>query len=722
MRVLLCLLFLRLTAAEEPKEDGGTTPIQKVITMLEDLQVETINEGKAEAKTYDTFACFCKDQSIAKQDEITDGQDAVNDLTATINTLLSDRADVDLEIQELNEELEGIAGFVENKTAARKAAHENFLKLHEEINTGYSNLNGVIKELKAKMDAVSLVSIKTQLVKYMALIQRAPEEYSFQGDAILETVKDLKGDFKVSKSNLEDQEHKEKTDFDKLMLKKKHEREDAETSMKDAKQVRGQKNAAIAKNQRDLTTTQAVLTDDQQYIKELSAKCTEKAELWTQRSKMRADELTAISTALTIISGTVKEKGELLQVKAPVRATNAPVKSAELLQEEDEAIDGDEVDDILDAGASFVQVEPPRTALKKVAALSSVTQHQNLRASSQQEGVLKDQVLALLKSKSAELKSTTLASLASSIASASGADPFVKIKKLIQELVERLLQEAADEANHKGWCDKEIGKAKQGRDMKAGDIKALNQQMATDEAKRDKLTEEIALLTTEIAELSDSLSKTTKMRNDEKAENEATVTEAKEGLEAIEEAIDVLSKFYKTAEKAAAASLVQRTDDGWTSKASGVDEDAPDAGFDEKNKGGQSASTGILGMMDVIKSDFERTISETEKQEKQAAREFLEFETTTKVSLGTKKVGKSAKEAELTETKADLTEAKDSMLEKQGALDKTIQELIELQPACVDTGMSYQERVAKREAEIESLKQALCILGTEGPVQTEPGC
>merc|ERR1719359_1823354 len=112
--------------------------------------------------------------------------------------------------------------------------------------------------------------------------------------------------------------------------------------------------------------------------------------------------------------------------------------------------------------------------------------------------------------------------------------------------------------------------------MKAGDIKALNQQMATDEAKRDKLIEEIDLLTTEITELTDSLTKITKARKDESAENEATVSEAKEGLEAIEEAIDVLSKFYKTAEKAAAASLMQK-------KASGVDDDAPDAGFDEKN-------------------------------------------------------------------------------------------------------------------------------------------
>merc|ERR1719160_1167277 len=325
--------------------------------MLEDLQVQTIKEGQSEAKTYDQFACFCKDTSIAKQDEITSGQDAVSDLTATINTLLSDRSDLTSTIQELNEELEAIGAFVENKTAERKAKLENFLKIHEEINTGFTNLNGVIKELKAKMDAVSLASIKQQLKKYIALIQREPEEYSFQGGEILETVKDLKADFKVSKTNLEEQEHKEKTEHNKLMLKKKHERENAETALKDAQKLRGEKIAAVAKNQRDLTTTQAVLTDDQQYIKDLSAKCTEKSELWDQRSKMRADELTAISTALTIITGTVKEKGEFLSKTANVRKAPAPV----LLQ-----VDSDNEDEIFDVGASFVQVEPARTALKKV--------------------------------------------------------------------------------------------------------------------------------------------------------------------------------------------------------------------------------------------------------------------------------------------------------------------------------------------------------------------
>merc|ERR1719178_535072 len=100
----------------------------------------------------------------------------------------------------------------------------------------------------------------------------------------------------------------------------------------------------------------------------------------------------------------------------------------------------------------------------------------------------------------------------------------------------------------------------------------------------------------------------------------------------------------------------------------------------------------------------------------------MEFETETKTSLGTKTVTKTAKEGELTEVNASIDEDNTSLVDEQSLLDKSVQEIIELQPACVDTGMSYEERVAKREQEIEALKEALCTLDREGPEQTEAEC
>ena len=63
-------------------------------------------------------------------------------------------------------------------------------------------------------------------------------------------------------------------------------------------------------------------------------------------------------------------------------------------------------------------------------------------------------------------------------------------------------------------------------------------------------------------------------------------------------------------------------------------------------------------------------------------------------------------EAEITQGMADLTE-------HMTLLDDSMKQLEELNPQCIDTGMSYADRVAKREEEIEALKKAMCILDTD---------
>merc|ERR1719301_193110 len=235
-------------------------------------------------------------------------------------------------------------------------------------------------------------------------------------------------------------------------------------------------------------------------------------------------------------------------------------------------------------------------------------------------------IVSLLKGKGAELKSTLLTSLATRIA----ADPFAKIKKLIQELIERLLQEAANEANQKGWCDKATADATQKRTYAADEIEGLNAKMAKLEALSAKLGEELKELNKEIKELNDARAEAEKNRKEEKAENANTVTEAKAGLDAVKMAIDILDKFYKTSAKAEVD----------LSLAQGPLDDAPDAGFKigEAYKGAQAESGGIIGMLEVIQSDFERTITETKKAEAAAEQQFLEFMTETGKSLAEKTV------------------------------------------------------------------------------------
>merc|ERR1719277_1859060 len=195
-------------------------------------------------------------------------------------------------------------------------------------------------------------------------------------------------------------------------------------------------------------------------------------------------------------------------------------------------------------------------------------------------------------------------------------------------------------------------------------------------------------LTAEIKELKDSQAEAEKNRKEEKAENANTVSEAKAGLAAVNMAINILDKFYKTSAKA-------KVD---LSLAQGPLDDAPDAGFDngEAYKGAGAESGGIIGMMEVIASDFERTIAETKKAETLAEKEHLEFMTETGKSLAEKTMAQKEKTKLKDETDSNFNDAEDEMISQTKILVTSIKELMELKPTCIDTGMSYADRVALR--------------------------
>ena len=697
------------------------SPIERVVIMMADLQTQVITEGKAEATTYDKFACFCKDTSNEKQTAITEAQDSISALTGSINQLTADREQLDEDIAELNTQIEA-------NTKSKKEADDERHKQKGQFNDEKAELVKAIGDMEnaaatmregAGLPQGSEVLIQLKPVmktvrkalwmadamghsykheKFVAMLQGTAEMSASDTNQLVEIVEQLVADFKKKLAEVEATETQRIADHNLVQQRLHDERNAADKDLKEDEELKAEKMSNIGSDQQELTATNAKMTDDQAYIKDLTEKCNLKSREWDQRTQMRQDELTALTTALTIVksrvSSAVTEGKTVRLVEKTVKVTKAVVSEE---KNQDSQVNDDEIDDIVSA-ESFLQLAKPRSRLALIAKASAEPEGQQAK---------RELVLSLLRSRGAQIGSAVLTSLASKVS----ADPFAKIKQLIQELIERLLQEAADEANHKGWCDKELGKAKQSRKLKSEAVTTLNGQLAEAEAKRDKLSEEISVLTDEIAELDSSLSKTTKERNDESAENSNTIHEAQEGKAAIEEAIDVLDHFYKTAAKAAEVTLVQGPEA----------DDMPDAGFSGGNKGSQSASKGILGMMEVILSDFERTISSTEKWEKEAAAEFLEFETTTKVSMGKKTSMKTNKDQELVETNSEIAEDNESLLDEQALLDKSIQEIQELQPACVDTGMSYEDRVAKREQEIESLKEALCVLDKEGPVQTE-GC
>jgi predicted nucleic acid-binding Zn-ribbon protein len=747
-QLLVCAFATSLLAVSGTviTSEQKVSPIEKVLQMLVELQENVIAEGRKEAKTYDKFACFCKDAAEEKSESITDKQDEVDDLVGKITALNSDRNECDNKLSELNKEI-GVINQemaaankrnIEEKTqfeADRKEVTDAENGIHEATefikkgsagelalaqgakmpNTLVKKMRKTAKDVKAAVHLADhlglwepehhkLLMAFAQFEEHDPMVPEA-DNYGGHSDAQLATMTNLEKDFHGNVEQKDANERKRVAAFQGFMQQKFDEKKAKEKQTAKQERLKTKKVGEIGARTKELSETQATLHDDQNYLKDLIEKCNAKSDEWDQRTNMRKAELAALTTAVDIISK---------RVAAQAGKTNLK-RFLQLSAEADEAASEDVP---VTRKTQRVHEKEPRAGLQLSHAsfshLASPKRQLGLIAKKITVPVAKDgdsydftPVLALLRTKGKELKSTMLLKLAEKVE----ADPFAKIKQLIQELIGRLSQEAADEATHKGWCDKELAKATVMRDDTASAIAQLNSLLDAHQASAQKLSDDIQALESQISELEDTQEKFTKARDDEKAENEKNIQEAQDGLVAINDAVKVLKDFYGAAKEGGEApELLQDP-----AKA----DDMPDSGFEGDNTGSQEAASGILGMMDVIVSDFERTIKVTGEEEDEATRDFTELNRKTQLSIDTKTEGKNAKQSELTDTTAKITQELDDLTNEQGILDGAITELLELQPACIDTGMSYEDRVAKREQELESLKQALCLLEREGPVKEE---
>merc|ERR1719337_368079 len=126
---------------------------------------------------------------------------------------------------------------------------------------------------------------------------------------------------------------------------------------------------------------------------------------------------------------------------------------------------------------------------------------------------------------------------------------------MIKDLIVRLMEEANEEAEHKGWCDTELSTNEQTRKQKTEAVEMLHAEIDQLEASIAQLSEQITELAAAVAELDSSVAEATKIREDEKAKNTVTIQDAQAAETAVAQAMSVLKEFYDQAGEA--TSLIQ---------------------------------------------------------------------------------------------------------------------------------------------------------------------
>jgi len=665
----VCGLVLLLAASPAT----AVTPMEKVIKLLNDLDAKVTAEGKKEAAQYDKFACFCKEQADNKLYAIEKSEAKIKDLKASIEELNTAIAGLNSDISDLSKDISSLESEIKRKTKKREKEHDAYLVKAKDMNEAIDACAAAIAALKDSKGAmkgakVDLVQVKKAVgavsAGYVSLIEKvegAPK-FEYQSNDIIATLEDLLATFKNMKKNLDVEEHDINAAFESDKLGLSNEKTFKEKDRAEKEAIVEAKTDEMETSKEDKDEETKDMDADQAFLDEVTKSCEATALLFDQRSQTRSEELTAISQATAEL-----EKGA-----APNFAANK----------------------------KLVGLQKKAVVVEKVKAVSFVQINQHKQSG---RAIAVQKVLALLKGKAGGAGGA-LASVAMRIQMAE--DHFVKVRGLIKDLISKLKEDAKAEATQKNICDKGMADAISDRDDANGKIEVAEGKITTYTANQKAAEAEVEDENAQIAELKKELLEATELRAEDKAENTKTVEMSEEGVSAVKLALEILKGFYDKAGFAQTGKYVPPNSDR---DGNTVGDLAPEV-FDSKYGGSQSEAGGIVGILEVILSDFERTQKKAESDEKESKEAFalLEKETKETIDGKTKKIGKL--EDKISNLKSDILEQQQAKKDAKDQLDSALESLESLEASCVKGEETWEERKKKREDEIEALKEALNIL------------
>jgi len=634
---------------------SNASPIEKIIQMIGDLETKIIGEGETSQKTYEEFSEWCEETSKNLQFEIKTGKGQVADLTATITKDTADIATAESTIEDL-------AGSIATDEADLKAA----------------------TEIRDKEEA-SFAAVEKDLVETIDTLERAIGiiEKEMKGGAAMVQLKSAGSVVQVLSMMVKAQSLSN-ADGKKLTALVQEAQQDDDSGAPDPAVYESQSGGVV-------DTLNSLLEEAQTQLDQ--ARSTETADI--QNFEMLRQSLEdEIKFANKEMDETKKAKAASAESKASAEGDLEVTQNS--LNEDLSALGKLHHDCMSKAQEFEAEVTSRGEELKALATAKKIIKETTSGAAGQSYGFLQIQtssdlanseVVHLIRKMAKKQHSSMFSQLAARInsemrfGSGSKADVFAKIKGLITDMIEKLETEAEGDATKKAYCDKELAETNQKKSDKTAEIEKLTAKIEQQAAHSAKLKSEIATLESELAELVREQAEMDKIRAEEKAQWETNSAEMEKGLNGVKLALKVLNEYYAKADKAHSSS------DG--------------------------ASSGIIGLLEVCEADFEKGLSEMNTAEQTAQATYEQESKENEIEKTTKEQDVKYKTKEsngLDKSNAELTSDKGNVETELAAVNEYLSKIEE---ECIAKAETYADRKARREAEINGLKEALTVLENE---------
>merc|ERR1719305_220691 len=305
------------------------------------------------------------------------------------------------------------------------------------------------------------------------------------------------------------------------------------------------------------------------------------------------------------------------------------------------------------------------------------------------------EVVQMVKKLARKHHSSSLAQLASRMTAAirfgsMAGDPFGKVIGMIKDMIQKLEKEAEEDATEKAYCDEEMGKTEAKRGELMDDNAKLTAKIDQATSKSVALKEDIKQLEAELAALTKKQAEMDKIRKEQNEDFLVAQKELTQGLAGVRKALNVLRDYYASGDSFVQQPAMPKTH----SKSTG-------------------AGNGIIGILEVVESDFAKNLAKEEAQEEDSQSEYDQITQENKVSKTMKDQDVKYKTKEVKGLKkaiADMSSDRETISNELAAVNEYY---AKLKDRCVAKPETYEERKARREAEINGLKEALSILENE---------
>jgi len=682
MKSVFAAVFLGACSAAFGEQ---TNPISKVLDLLGELESKIIKDGEAEAKAYKEYFEWCDETSKNGQYAIETAEKEVAKLGAKIDELTSNAAVATDKIADLAGSIATSETELQNATTIREKEEAEFKTGEAELMDSIDALDratailekevsknpaalmqvsdkigaaGMIQAISAVLDAAAFPgSDQKKLVAFVQSQQGAEDEDPELGAPAAAAYKSKGGSIVEVLEDLKEKADGQLADLRKAENTNAHNFEMLKQSLEDQ------------------------LSADNKDMEEETA------------AKAAAEEAKAVASGdLEVASKESANSKEALEAGKTSCMTVASDHEATVTSRSDE----------------LAALNKAKEVLKETSG-GAVSQSYSFLQMESRADLKRSEVVTMVKQLAKLHHSVALAQLASRIAAvvkygAMGGDgPFGKVKSLITDMIFKLEKEMTEEASEKEYCDEQMSKTETKKADLEDDVAKMTSKIDQAASKSAELKAQVQELQAELAALAKESASMDNIRQETHADYEQAKADLELGLSGVRKALQVLREYYGGG--AAAAAMIQ--DDGMLSSL------MQQPAVPEHHSKASGAGGSILGILEVVESDFAKNLATEETEEEDAQAGYEKITQENKIVKTTKEQDEKYKTQEsksLDQTAAEISSDRETTNTELAAVNEYYSKI---KDRCIAKPETYEDRTARRDAEINGLKEALAVLEDE---------